>query len=88
MLLHEVFASLPAPATLKGLADFLAARVPADSALTLELAPIAGEASAGVSHRAARVAIRVIKIGKISKILQIFGGLVLGCIKTKLQNVV
>ena len=27
--------------------------------------------------------VRVSKIGKISKILQIFGGLVLGCIKTK-----
>ena len=27
--------------------------------------------------------VRVSKIGKISKILQFFGGLVLGCIKTK-----
>ena len=30
-----------------------------------------------------RLGVRVSKIGKISKILQIFGGLVLGCIKTK-----
>ena len=29
------------------------------------------------------VRVRVSKIGEISKILQIFGGLVLGCIKTK-----
>ena len=35
---------------------------------------------------AVRLLVRVSKIGKIiiSKILQIFGGLVLGCIKTKL----
>ena len=32
---------------------------------------------------AVRLLVRVSKIGKISKFLQIFGGLVLGCIKTK-----
>ena len=32
----QVLSSLPAPATLKGMADFLAVRVPEDSTLTLE----------------------------------------------------
>ena len=33
--------------------------------------------------RTVRFGVRVSKIGKISNILQIFGGLALGCIKTK-----
>ena len=37
----------------------------------------------GGARKAHLIGVRVSKIGKISKILQIFGGLVLGCIKTK-----
>ena len=48
--------------------------------LTASLYPVKAKAQPGW----ARIWVRKIsKIGKISKILQIFGGLVLGCIKTK-----
>ena len=47
-------------------------------------ASASGAATPGWTGTASRSApVRVSKIGKVRKILQIFGGLVLGCIKTK-----
>ena len=71
--------------TIRGCAARGAARVAATRGKR-GVSPAAAGATAATGRPGARLCtwgVRVSKIGKIRKFLQIFGGLVLGCIKTK-----